>query len=314
MVCVIEALASFGQASAVADEPTVCDYRRCTCGACDECQAAEEISRRFGPCPCEPRKTLFQWSYGTSFDGGPPGWDEPLVTDRPDFTEASTTVGRNVRQLEMGYTFARDSQAGATTNFHSFPETLFRWGVFAEWFELRAAWNYAVETSNAPGVADLSGAEDLYLGVKLGLTPQEGWLPEMALVPQMTVPTGGSNFNAGEALPGVNWLYAWDINEFLSTGGSSQFNRTLDDVTGEAYLEFAQSWTIGYGLSERLSAYTEWFAFVPMSAETVRPEHYFDGGFTYLVSNNIQLDVRAGVGLNEAAADFFAGPGLSVRF
>ena len=35
--------------------------------------------------------------------------DEPLVTDRPDFTESSTTVGQGVVQLEMGYTFTGDS-------------------------------------------------------------------------------------------------------------------------------------------------------------------------------------------------------------
>src|SRR5688572_11638984 len=31
--------------------------------------------------------TLFQWSYGDGGDGGP-DLNEPLVTDRPDFTEA----------------------------------------------------------------------------------------------------------------------------------------------------------------------------------------------------------------------------------
>ncbi|HUE70669.1 MAG TPA: hypothetical protein VMP01_07245, partial [Pirellulaceae bacterium] len=46
---------------------------------------------------CSPG-TLFQWSYGNSFSGGP-NLDEPLVTDRPDFTEASSTVGRGVLQL-----------------------------------------------------------------------------------------------------------------------------------------------------------------------------------------------------------------------
>lgn len=51
-----------------------------------------------------------------------------------------------------------------------------------------------------------------------------------------------------------------------------------------------------------------------MSADTARPEHYFDGGFTYLLRNNMQFDVRAGVGANAAAVDFFAGSGLCVRF
>ena len=50
----------------------------CGNGCCDE----EEPKRNYGPCDCQPRGTLFQWSYGTSFSGGSPGFDEPLVTVR----------------------------------------------------------------------------------------------------------------------------------------------------------------------------------------------------------------------------------------
>ena len=39
-----------------------------------------------------------------------------------------------------------------------------------------------------------------------------------------------------------------------------------------------------------------------------------DGGFTLLLNNDVQWDVRAGVGLNDNADDYFAGMGLSLRF
>ncbi|HZL88507.1 MAG TPA: transporter [Pirellulaceae bacterium] len=259
-------------------------------------------------CRCSPG-TLLQWSYGNSFEGGP-NLDEPIVTDRPDFTEASVTVGRGVLQIETGYTYTFDND-GTQTIGHSYPEALFRYGMFAEWFEWRLAWNYAHEIVDG---VESAGGEDLYLGFKLALTPQEGILPEMALVPQMTVPTGGSVFRADEVLPGVNWLYGWDINDWLATGGSTQFNRTPDDVTAQAYTQWAQSWTVNYSLTERVGAYTEWFAFFPHSADTARVEHYFDGGFTYLLSDDVQWDIRGGVGLNAAADDYFVGSGLSLRF
>jgi len=258
---------------------------------------------------CSPG-TLMQWSYGNSFSGGP-DLNEPIVTDRPDFTEASSTVGQGVAQIEMGYTYIFDDDGIDQTIGHSYPETLLRYGIFANWLEFRAAWNYANEEVNGVGV---SGSQDLYLGFKIGLTPQEGLLPEMSLVPQMTVPTGHDAFSADEVLPGVNWLYGWDINDFISTAGSTQFNREIDSTTSASYTEYAQSWTIGYSLADKLAAYTEWFAFFPSSADTAKPEHYFDGGFTYLISNDVQWDIRGGVGLNEAADDYFVGTGLSVRF
>lgn len=254
--------------------------------------------------------TLFQWSPSSSCQGGP-DLDAPLVTDRPDFTEASSTVGRGVAQFEFGYTYTFDDGGVTSTKSHSFPEPLLRYGVLADWLEMRIGWNYANEES---GGVSASGSEDLYLGFKVGLTPQDGILPEMALIPQMTVPTGADSFSANEVLPGLNWIYGWELNDFLSTAGSTQFNRALDETTGDAYTEWAQSWTIACSLTDKVGAYTEYFGFYPTSADTASPEHYFNGGFTYLVSNDVQWDIRAGTGLNGAADDYFLGTGLSIRF
>lgn len=52
----------------------------------------------------------------------------------------------------------------------------------------------------------------------------------------------------------------------------------------------------------------------PHSADTALPEHYFNGGFTFPITNNLQFDVRAGLGLNEAADDYFLGAGGAVRY
>ncbi|MGE3408746.1 MAG: transporter [Pirellulales bacterium] len=129
----------------------------------------------------------------------------------------------------------------------------------------------------------------------------------------MNIPTGSAAFTSNSLEPGVNWLYGWDVNDFLSMAGSTQGNRRIDN-SGEAYLEIAQSWTVGYTLTERLHAYTEWFALMPNGADTALTEHYFDGGFTFLLNDNWQFDIRAGVGLNSAAQDYFIGTGFAMRF
>jgi len=261
----------------------------------------------------DSRATLLQWSYGTSFGGGAP-LDEPLHSDRPDFTETSTTVGRGVTQLEMGYTYRQDANDGERTHSHRYPEMLCRVGVMADWLELRLAWNYAHEPGvPAQPLPGQHGAEDLYVGAKVALTPQESILPEIAVTPQMLVPTGADEFTAGEVLPGINWLYGWDITDRLSFAGSSQCNRALDEETDAPFLLLAQSFTVGISLSEHLGNYYEWFVLVPDGADSQSTEHYFNGGFTIPVTLNLQLDVRAGIGLNDAAENFFAGAGAVVR-
>lgn len=263
---------------------------------------------------CEAPGTLFQWSYGNSFEGGPPGPDEPLASDRPDFTEASTTVGRRVVQLEMGYTYFSDDDGPNHAHTHSYPELLARIGLLAEWLEFRIAYNHAssLEDTGPLPESNFSGGEDLYLGFKFALTGQEGILPEMALMPQWTVPTGSDDFTAGEVLPGLNWLYGWDINDKLSTAGSTQINKAIDDLD-EVYYELAQSWTIGYSFTDHFGAYTEWFVLAPSGSDVARTQHYFNGGLVFPITNNLQLDIRAGVGLSDASDDFFAGMGMVIR-
>lgn len=260
------------------------------------------------------RKTLLQWSYGTSFEGGPDLY-EPLVTDRPDFTEASVTVGYGVAQVESGYTFTYDSDGGDRVTNHSYPETLLRIGMFAEWFELRIDWNYQEETFEVGGVENtISGADDLGLGVKFALTPQEAILPETAIIFQLSVPTGSAEFTADEILPGFNYLYGWGITDRWSTGGSTGMNGAIDDVTLDSYSQITQSWTLGRSWTDRIGSYTEWFVIIPASADSNRTENYLNGGFTFLSNNDLQWDVRAGIGLNDAADDFFTGAGVSYRY
>lgn len=263
---------------------------------------------------CDPG-TLLQWSSGNSFSGGP-DLDEPLVTDRPDFTEASSTVGRRVTQLEMGYVYVNDRGPGASFDGHAYPDVLVRQGVFANWLELRVGWTYLSDQETVGNVTTTSSrSSDLLLGVKIGLTPQEGCLPEMALIPQMFVPISNDPvLGGGEVLPGVNWIYAWELSERISMGGSSQLNRALDDASGQPYGLYAQSWVLGYSITDCVGAYTEWFALIPDGADTNQTQHFVNGGFTFLASNDIQLDIRAGMGLNDAADDFFVGTGVSIRF
>ncbi|WP_186775870.1 transporter [Rubripirellula tenax] len=173
------------------------------------------------------------------------------------------------------------------------------------------AYTYGDEKTNGQTAA---GSDDLYLGFKIGLTSQNGVLPEMAIIPQMTVPTASSDRTEDEVLAGLNWLYGWDINDFLSAAGSTRFNRAIDEVTADGYTEWAQSWTLGYSLAERVGAYTEYYGFYPSGADTASPEHYFNGGVTYLINNDMRWDIRGGTGLNDEADDYFFGTGLSIRF
>ena len=256
------------------------------------------------------RSTLFQWNPAAPVIGGPK-IDEPLVSDRPDFTEASVTVGYGVTQLEMGYTFTLDRNNGTHSQQQSYPELLLRQGLFADWFELRLEWGFNDEFLHLVPNTNVDGNDsaDLGVGCKLALTPQDEWRPETAMIINLTLPTGpGSHF----VLPGVSYLYGWDLDDTWSLGGSTLGEMAVDDDGGQ-YLEVGQSLTLGCSLTEKVGSYAEWFALLPAGAQTELPQHYINGGLTFLVNNNLQFDVRAGAGLNAAADNFFTGAGAVIR-
>lgn len=261
----------------------------------------------------ESPKTLFQWSNAKVQQENEEEEPDRLVTDRPHFSEASSLVGLGRIQLETGYSYFRDNDGG-TFQTHSFPEPLLRAGLFAEWFEFRLGYNYLMERTNAGGVSSrASGSDDIYVGAKLALTEQSDWLPEIALFPQFRMPTGSPAFTSNQVLPGFNLAYSWVLNEWLELECNTQLNRRLDDAD-HYYAEYIQTANLEYDLTEHVGAFTEFIAFIPCGAIAARSEYYFHGGFVYFLSDNMQLDIHAGMGLNGPADDLaFTGAGLSVR-
>lgn len=265
--------------------------------------------------PGERRSSIFDWPV-RSDDAKPEEAGDRMATNRPDFTEASTNVGAGRVQVEMGYTYTRDNFAGVRTREHSVPEFQVRIGLFADWLELVVGQNYLSNRTTQGRVrTTVEGADDLYLGLGLQLTRQAGILPESRIVAQLFVPSGADGITANRTLAGFNYLYGWEVNDFLSTAGSFGMNRSVDD-TDNRYWEINYSHTIGYTLTKNLNAYTEFFALLPSgsrSASTVA-QYYADGGFQYFLSDNFAFDVRAGVGLNRHANDFFTGVGFAFRY
>ena len=245
---------------------------------------------------------------------GPARAQNPLVADRPDFTEGPGTVGLGAVQIELGYAFGRGPGDGATVILHSLGEPLLRVGLLAEWLELRLGAGLVVQRTQMGRGASLdeNGFEDLYVGVKLALSEQSGVFPALGILPQATFPTGSERFSDGQVLPGLNLVYSWDVSDAFSLSGGTQVNRAVGEEGG-AIAEWAQSLSGGIGLGGRHGLYGEWFAVFSDEPGGMQAEHYANTGLTWLLMDDLQWDIRVGVGLNDRAQDVFFGTGFALR-
>jgi hypothetical protein len=156
---------------------------------------------------------------------------------------------------------------------------------------------------------DASGLGDGSVGVKWSAAETAGGL-RFALLGTLSVPIGEEGFSSDHADPSLRALVSHPVGERVSFGYNLGIARVTDAAgTGtEAPYTFA----VGLGLSDRVGVFVESFGAFGLGDD--RPTvHSADTGLTLLLSDMLQLDVSGGVGLNEAADDWFVGSGVSLR-
>ena len=241
-------------------------------------------------------------------------YDEPLVTDRPDFTESSSTVGLGVMQLEMGYTFTYndDDATGDKTYSHTVPEILLRYG-FLEDVELRLGWTYGWDEEQVGAARTRpDGGSDLYVGLKIDLFEQCCAWPEQAILLNINAPVGAEAFSSNKVTAGATYAYSWELANEWGLGANTGF--FTDRENGDDFIVWTQSVAVGIPLNECWGVYVEYYGLYESDKAGAVNQHYADGGITWLWNYDLQFDFRVGVGLNDDADDVFSGLGASMRF
>ncbi len=240
-----------------------------------------------------------------------------LVTDRPDQTESSVVVPPGYVQIETGWSLSRNQEGGIRTNTHAFPGTLFRIGALDR-MELRLDYNGSLweQTQEAGQSTNLSGSGDMGIGAKLYFWEEQGWVPEAALLATVSLPVGKDQLSSGRADPSFRVSLSHTLSDRFSFGYNlgATWESTLEGTSDRDTLSlFNYTAVLGMGLSDRAGLFAEVFGDIPFNAKG-GPRHSFDGGLTYLIRDNLQIDGAAGVGLSDSADDWFVGLGITARF
>jgi hypothetical protein len=238
-----------------------------------------------------------------------------IVTDRPDRTESPVLTPKGWFQVEMGTQreYDHDKELEIRNENILYNTTLWKYGLSRN-FELRLVteggedkqWTRSV--TDAYDSLDLkSGFKPIKVGSKIFLTKQKGLIPDISFLSHLSLAqTGSEDFAQAFTSPDFRFLFTHKLSDKFQFAYNLGASWEADDgaATGEYTASF--EWKI----IDKLAMFIEAYGFLK---EEQLPDHRADGGFTFLITDHVQLDCSGGVGLQENSPDYFVSAGLSFR-
>ena len=227
----------------------------------------------------------------------------PIRADRPDQTETSFLVPKGYFQSEVGFSIT-DTDPGY---LYAYPSALWKYGL-TDNFELRLITQYiTIQDDPAP---DQNGFLPLAVGFKARLSEQKGILPKMSFIGHLRLPgVVSEEFETTYLAPELRLAFDHVVSDFFSVG----YNVGLlwDGEDPEPFVLYTL--TTGFSISKRLGLFAEVYGATPQR-ESDPLELYADAGLTYLIGNNLLLDVSASQGITDNAPLRYVSAGFSYRF
>jgi Putative MetA-pathway of phenol degradation len=239
--------------------------------------------------------------------------DREMVTDRPDKTESPYTVPEGRVQIELDLAnYTRDDSDGFRL------ETI---GVTPFNLKLGVAQNTDLQLIVAPYIhqtatdlqtdarAKTDGFGDITLRLKQNLWGNDDGKTAFGLMPYVTLPTSSNGVGTGKVEFGLIAPLAITLSDSVDLGVMTEIDVVEDDDARGHRVNFVNSATLGFSLTDKLGLYTE--IFTEKGADWAVTG---DAGVTYKLTDELQIDTGINLGLTDAADDVAVFVGLSRRF
>jgi Putative MetA-pathway of phenol degradation len=252
----------------------------------------------------------------TLFNPTPTSQMRDFNPDRPSQTDGPLTIDAGHFQIEMGLvTYSRDRTDLTRLDQFDFGQFNLRIGLLnnVEFDVIGTPYSYVRTVDRTTGEKRLQrGFGDLTLRSKINLVGNEGGNFSFGLIPFLNLPTATDNLGAGDVEGGLGLPVQFNLPGGWQMGAETSFNlkRSQD---GGVHWEYDNSIELSRSIVEKLGGYVEFFSQISTEAHqgwigTV------DGGFTYQISGNVQIDAGVNAGVTKAATDLRPFVGATLRF
>lgn len=253
----------------------------------------------------------------------PRGQMREMTTDRPDKTESPFTVDAGHFQIEadlFSYSVDRHNAVRTDTRVESFsvaPVNL-KAGLLNNLdLQIILPTYNSVRTDDRttapPTVTRQRGFGDVVTRIKWNFWGNDGGTTAFALMPYLKLPTNQEQLGNGSVEGGLIAPFAVKLPCGWDLGLMTQLDVVRDGGTSGYHPEFVNSITFSHDIVGKLGGYVEFFS----SVSTERGSSWVgtvDVGFTYSLTENIQLDAGINLGLTRSADDVNPFVGITFRF
>lgn len=241
---------------------------------------------------------------------------DPICADRPGVSTPTCTVPPGMVQVESAIAdWGHDRSGGIEIDGLVIGDSAVKFGLTDRLhIEFDATPYVRVRTREAGSSDSVSGFGDVGIAAKYRLTGDNAPV-ELALYPFVKIPTAKEPIGNGKIEGGLLVPIGYAIpGSSLSLTFGPELDFVADGDGSGHHLAMAQVVSLGVPLWERLSASAElWGAWDWDPSGTVK-QYGAAGSAAFLVSNDVQIDAGAIIGLNRATPDLEVYSGIAFRF
>lgn len=240
--------------------------------------------------------------------------DPPICTDRPAKGNGVCTVPAGRLQLETGLIdWALTQASGVRTDSLTIGATYAKFGL-SDRSDLQIGFTPLVEirTQQAGTHSRVSGFGDIVVRYKRRLSA-DGSKMQVGVIPFIKLPAAKNGIGNGKVEGGVAVPMSFSLGQATMTLGPEV--DVLADADGRGrHAALVNLANVSAPIASKLTAAIElWSSLNFDSAQTIK-QASADAALAYAVSDHLQWDSGANLGLTRDTPDFEAYAGLSVRF
>ena len=149
------------------------------------------------------------------------------------------------------------------------------------------------------------GLSDLDLGTNFQILKKDGINTRIALLSHLIIPSGADGLSGGRIGSDNTVAVSHHLNKFIDISYNLGY-----DFTGYGKGDLTYSISLGAEITETVDIFVEPYGEITALKEQVLN---FDTGVSYLVKDNLQLDLSYGTGLNQKMNYFSIGCSWNIK-